>query len=67
MAEIINFRQARKNLKRTEKGKKAQENRVRSGLSKIEKNKRMDDQDRQSRDLDGKLLDGASGNGDEAS
>lgn len=57
MADIINLRHARKSKARSDKDKKAQENRVKFGRSKSEKTLERIDKMRQIKALDGKKRD----------
>ncbi|WP_343526846.1 DUF4169 family protein [Sphingomonas sp.] len=53
MAEIINFRQARKAVVRKAAERQAAENRARFGRTKAEKQRDADEQERLRRELDG--------------
>ena len=56
MGEVINLNRFRKAKAKAEQGKLAEENRVRHGRTKSEKQKADGEQDRTDRDLDGKKL-----------
>ena len=56
MGEVINLNRFRKAKAKAEQGKLAEENRVRHGRTKSEKQKADGEQDRSDRDLDGKKL-----------
>ncbi len=53
MSEIINLRQARKNKGRSEKDKKAEQNRLLFGRTKSEKHRDEKESERASKHLDG--------------
>ncbi len=57
MGEVINLRQARKKKKTADKDKRAEENRVRYGLTKAEKQKLKQDDAKKASQLDGHKLD----------
>lgn len=57
MAEIVNLRMARKAKARAEKEKKADTNRAKNRLSRIERKYREQEEARAARELDGKKRD----------
>ncbi|MGB0682866.1 MAG: DUF4169 family protein [Magnetovibrionaceae bacterium] len=57
MAEVINLRQARKRKARADKAEQAEQNRIRFGRTKSEREALDKQKDRQRADLDGKKLD----------
>lgn len=56
MAEIVNLNRFRKSKTRTEKRREGNENAVKFGLSKAEKNLDTAKKDKENRDLDGHAL-----------
>lgn len=57
MNTVVNLRLARKKKQRADKEKKAVENRILFGQTKLEKKKRQKEQYDQQKELDGKKLD----------
>ena len=57
-AQIINLRRARKSKARREREQRAEENRLRHGLSKSERQRRDSENERAARQLDGAKLTG---------
>lgn len=56
MADVVNLNQFRKAKARADKTKTAEENRVKFGRRKADKNAVTQKLDKQSRDLDGKIV-----------
>jgi hypothetical protein len=56
MAEIVNLRAARKSAEREAKAKHAQENRIKHGLTKVERQLQRARDAKNNRDLDGHRL-----------
>ncbi len=57
MGDIVNLNKYRKQRQRTEQTEQAAENRVRFGRNKSDRTRTHSEQDRRSRDLEGKRLD----------
>jgi len=57
MAEVINLNRFRKARTRVDEARQAEENRVRFGRTKAEKQQDQADADRAAKDLDGKKVD----------
>ena len=57
MASVVNLNRARKAKKAAEAERRAADNRVAFGRSKVERQKAEGERERRRRDLDGKLID----------